>query len=99
MQRLVILVVLYLLHAWSTDRFGRVLLTLGCHNEDENEEPPLELNGKSPPQPNEQASVESLALTLTLDVVDDHCRLAYDDAGTVCHVPLALPTPSLSICT
>lgn len=44
-----------------------------------------------PFQLNEQALVDGLALTL--DVVDGHCRLTYDDAGTVRHVPLDLPPP------
>jgi len=68
-----------------------VLVIASCHGENENEESLSESNGNPPPQPHEQASVEGLVLTL--DVVDGHCRLAYDDAGTVRHMPLALPPP------
>gem|GEM_PF-4302114 len=68
-----------------------VLATTSCHSEDENEKLPTELNGKSPPHSNEHTVVDGLVLTLELD--KGRCRLAYDEAVAVRHVPLDLPIP------
>jgi len=68
-----------------------VLAITSCHREDENEKLPPELNGRSPPHSNEHTVADGL--TLTLEVDKGRCRLAYDEAGAVRHVPLDLPPP------
>lgn len=60
-----------------------VLVTAGCRGKDD--------SGKSPPQSNEQASLNGLALTL--DVDHGRCRLVYGEADQARPILLALSPP------